>query len=163
LEAELSPAGASVPTDPYGQLVTFATSAAVAGDIVALGVSHYDIPGAVHIFARSAGVWQESAKVVPADGQIGDSFGETVAVSATGSVLVGASYARDSLEPSRNRGAAYYFAQAGGTWDAGTKLFPGTCPMDYFGKSVAAEGSRLVVGGHVDDRCSAYVFRPPDP
>ncbi|HLA84673.1 MAG TPA: Ig-like domain-containing protein, partial [Thermoguttaceae bacterium] len=98
------------------------------------------------------------AKLVAADGSPDDHFGSS-GVSISGNrALVGA-YGDD--DRGLRSGSAYVFATAPSGWVQLTKLTAsdGTSD-DYFGFSVAIDGSIAVVGAHADNNFSgaAYVF-----
>ena len=94
----------------------------------------------------------------PADGQIGDRFGASVALDG-GLLLVGA----PGVDPA---GAAYVFRLQGGQWVQEQKLIGSEAqPGDAFGASVALDGEVLVVGapGPTDGGTqsgSVYLFEP---
>ena len=94
--------------------------------------------GEVYVFTRSGTAWAQTAKLTAADGQTGDAFGFSVALS-NGTVIVGA--------PRKNgfAGAVYVFTQSGGNWIQQAELgAPG--PSAYFGYSVALTGNTLAIG-----------------
>jgi uncharacterized protein (DUF2147 family) len=61
--------------------------------------------GAAYVFNRTAPTWTEITKLVPADNDVGDQFGISVATS--GSILVGA---HNDDDAGNNSGSAYVFA-----------------------------------------------------
>jgi hypothetical protein len=61
--------------------------------------------GSAYVFTRSAGVWTEQAKLIPADGEAGDSFGWSVALDGD-TAVIGAHLDDDNDEDS---GSAYVF------------------------------------------------------
>jgi hypothetical protein len=144
----------------------FGYSVAVSGDTAVVG-AYGDAwgntggpPGSAYVFARSGGVWTQQAKLIAADGILGDYFGHSVAVSGD-TVVVGA-YLHDEL--GQNSGSAYMFKRTGGVWTPRAELIAADgAADDYFGYSVAVSGDTAVVGAVIDDdRASdagaAYVF-----
>jgi len=100
------------------------------------------------------------------DGDSGDTFGSSVAVSDGGeTVLVGA--AQDADPNGNGSGSAYVFTREGSSWRQQAKLAPDDGdPQDQFGTAVAlsGDGSTALVGAFHDDEPngnlagSAYIF-----
>ena len=67
-----------------------------------------DRSGSAYVFSRADGAWSEEAKLAASDGDSGDWFGASVAVSEDGSTtLIGAG---DDEDPNGDRsGSAYVF------------------------------------------------------
>jgi hypothetical protein len=116
--------------------------------------------GSAYVFVRTGGTWTQQAKLLAADGDAGDRFGDAVAVDA-GTVVVGASYDDDKGPYS---GSVYVFTRTGGTWTQQAKLTAADgAAYDRFGYAVAVDGDTIVVGAYQDDdkgtnSGSAYVF-----
>ncbi|HNX33240.1 MAG TPA: FG-GAP repeat protein [Kiritimatiellia bacterium] len=116
--------------------------------------------GSAYVFTRSGTVWSQQAKLVAADGALGDGFGVTVAL-ANDTALVGA-YQDDGM--GIDSGSAYVFTRSGTSWAQQTKLTAGDgAAGDCFGYSVALAGDIALVGVYGDDdkgadSGSAYVF-----
>jgi FG-GAP repeat protein/thrombospondin type 3 repeat protein len=84
--------------------VQFGRSVAIDGDTLVVGAGGDDGGrGSAFVFVRSGGVWSEQQKLAAGDGTAGDSFGDSVAISAA-TVAVGAS-GDDGA-----RGSAYVFS-----------------------------------------------------
>ena len=141
-------------------------SVAVDGNTVVVGAPRHMVgssshQGAVYVFVQSDGTWVEQAELTASDGAAGDQFGYSVAVSGS-TVVVGAPYHTVGSNPSQ--GAAYVFVQSGGTWSQQAELSASDgARIDYFGYSVAVDGSTIVVGAsnHIDGGArpgAAYVF-----
>jgi hypothetical protein len=99
---------------------------------------------------------------VASDGQVGDHFGESVAISGNYAV-VGASLA--TIGANDNQGCAYVFFYNGTTWAEQAKLTAADgAADDNFGKSVFISGDYVVVGAPFDNagissnQGSAYIF-----
>ncbi len=88
--------------------------------------------------------WIQQAELTASDGAPSDYFGCAVAVS--GSTIVVGAY--DHMVGSNSeQGAAYVFVESGGTWSQQAELTAsGGQAEDYFGSSVAIDGSMIVVG-----------------
>jgi trimeric autotransporter adhesin len=177
---------------------SFGSSVAVADDTVFVGARFEDSAstgiggnqmdnsasdsGAVYVFTRIGGAWNQQAYVKASNSGTEDSFG--VHISAKGdTLLVGAPYedsGATSIEENQeddtapDSGAAYAFKRMSGIWKQqayikGSNNLPG----DGFGSSVAVAGDRLAVGafhnpatnvGQADNTSpnsgAAYVFEP---
>ncbi|HLG58816.1 MAG TPA: FG-GAP-like repeat-containing protein [Vicinamibacterales bacterium] len=161
----------------------FGNAVAIDGDVVAVGAHFADLrlnaaAGAVYVFHRSGTAWGLTQKLLPIPGPfpvpagplpkvpyspvLGDSFGESLAMSA-GKLVVGAS---TSDIPETSAGAVYVFAGSGGTYALQQKLtILGGTNGDIFGCSVAIYGNTLVGGAREDTTIigkpaygAAYVF-----
>jgi hypothetical protein len=106
--------------------------------------------------------WTQQAELIASDGEAGDSFGNSVAVSG-GTVVVGAPEHPVGLNVWQ--GAVYVFVQTGGTWSQQAELAAADgLAYDGFGISVALNGSTLVVGapnhmvGSNQGQGAVYVF-----
>lgn len=112
--------------------------------------------GAVYVFQRNEGVWQQQAYLKPSASDANDGFGVSLALSADGNTLVvgawgessdvGGPFAGDagifdednSLNAS---GAAYVFSRTGSEWSQQAYLkASNTDALDFFGSSVAISG-----------------------
>jgi hypothetical protein len=146
----------------------FGSSVALDGETAVVGAHSEDSlgtdAGAVYVFAVNSvsGEWEEVAKLTASDGQAGDVFGISVALSGE-TVVVGAS--REDTVGS-DAGAAYVFAvnSVSGEWDEVKKLTaPDGRSGDWFGLSVDVSGETVVVGARYEDGIAtdagaAYVF-----
>lgn len=120
--------------------------------------------GAVHVFERGGAGWELRATLRPSgtDALLHRGFGAAVAMSGD-TIVVGAPYAK--LNGETEAGVAYVFTQSDGVWKQQARL-TAAAPRgdDFFGRSVAVEGDRLVVGADMDDTAagvnagSAFVF-----
>jgi hypothetical protein len=139
----------------------FGRSVAMDGDRIVVGSSNTDgtSSGSVYVFESDGlGGWVET-KLTASDAADGDLFGINVAVDGD-RLVVGAPF-DDAVGP--DSGSVYVFESDGdGDW-AETKLIPSDAPGEgFFGRSVALDGGRVVVGAeHNADRWtqgSVYVF-----
>jgi hypothetical protein len=161
-----------VPSDrPTGGGEGFGYSSAIRGDVLIIGAPEDDdlapSGGAAYVFRRNDGgtpsdpsddAWIEEAKLRAADGGFLDRFGWSVCIDGE-YAAVGA----PAEEPSgAGPGATYIFHRVAGVWTEQAKL---TSPlgndMDFFGHSVAIDGSTVVVGAIVDGDGSgrSYIYR----
>jgi MYXO-CTERM domain-containing protein len=106
--------------------------------------------------------WTQQAELAASDGQQGDSFGTSVALSG-GTVIVGAP--SHAVGNNGWQGAAYVFVQSGTSWTQQAELTASDgAGFDQFGCSVGVSGSTAIVGAwdhEVANNCeqgAAYVF-----
>ncbi len=109
-------------------------------------VSFFPVPadglGAVNVFGRDAsdGEWLERASLRAADGEIGDAFGQALAVRGN-HMVVGAP------KKDAGRGVAYVFERSGSVWTEVARLsLEDAAPGDALGSSVAVDGDIALVG-----------------
>jgi hypothetical protein len=141
----------------------FARAVAIDGDMVAVStIDGGGLPGtstgSVLVFERNEGgpnAWGRVAILTASDGQPGDVFGWSVAVSGD-SILAGSPYEDGGDgDPLNDAGAAYVFERNEGgpnAWGETTKLvadFPEA--GDNFGFSTAISGDNLIVGAFWGD------------
>jgi FG-GAP repeat/Lectin C-type domain len=116
------------------------------------------LPALTLVLAAAAQAQTETAKLLPSDGAASDWFGYAVAIDGT-TAIVGA-YGND--DNGTNSGSAYLFDTTTGGQVA--KLLPDDgAAGDWFGRSVAIDGTTTIVGAydHDDngtDSGSAYLF-----
>ncbi|MBN1256229.1 MAG: hypothetical protein JXA52_00835 [Planctomycetes bacterium] len=154
-QAKLIPSGSAA--DDF-----FGCSVAISGDYAVVGAVGCDGIGgdfgAAYIFKRNDATWTEQAKLVPADGELGDCFGCAVAISGD-SVIIG-SYRDD--DNGNDSGSAYIFTRDETIWKEEAKLTASDGALaDWFGKSVSISGDDAVVGSYLKNSGagSAYVFK----
>ena len=147
----------------------FGRSVAISGDTALVGAHLNDdngsMSGSAYIYQRQAdGSWGETSKLTATDGDSGDYFGHSVAISGD-TALVGAYQDDDNGSDS---GSAYlYQRQADGSWSEVAKLTASDgAAGDRFGFSVAISGDTALVGAYQDDdngdsSGSAYIYGPP--
>ena len=107
--------------------------------------------GAIHVFRLQAnGRWQHEQRLIPSDTAFQGRFGESVAVSYP-HIIAGAE--KNDLDSANSNalfdaGAAYVFEKTGGQWQQVDKLSAsqGRVSSAYFGRSVAIDGTRILVG-----------------
>lgn len=120
--------------------------------------------GSAYVFVQEDGSWRQRSKLVASDGDRGDGFGWSVALSGDGSsALVGAW--QDEDPNGTAAGSAYVFERSADDWRQAAKFAAGD-EEDYLGSSVAlsGDGSTAIVGALGDDDFagSAHVFERAD-
>ena len=128
--------------------------------------------GAVYVFTRAGATWSQQAYIKASNTDVGDQFGQSVALSSDGSTLVvgapqessnatgvGGDQTNNDLVSS---GAAYVFTRTGTTWSQNAYLKASNADMfDNFGSSVAIsmDGRTMAVGAIGEQSSGAvYVF-----
>lgn len=133
----------------------FGSSVALDGDVALIGAPGDDDmgsgSGAVYAFTRLGGSFQETAKLVPDDGQLGDQFGFAVALSGTRAV-VGAP--RDD-DGGADAGAVYPFRRAGDDWRRQGKIVASGAAAGHFLGETIALADVVAVGSRLDDEAGA--------
>jgi hypothetical protein len=149
--------------EPYNR---FGYAIAVGADVAVVGAPDDDdlgnYSGSAYVFEREpSGTWIQAAKLLPHDGDVFWSFGESVAVSGH-RVLVGATTAF-AFAPAG--GAAYIFENDGtGGWlEVAQLVSDDIANSDFFGIAVALDGDMALVGAengdyNATDSGAAYVF-----
>ncbi len=132
----------------------FGSSLALSGDRLAIGAPAYSSErGRVHIYGRAGGTWQRQDAVEASTAQPGDAFGERLALSADGKVLLVGAPAED-VSTIVHVGAAYIYEDVVGSWIERQRLAsPEIQDSVGFGTSVSVsdDGSRLIVGAVHED------------
>lgn len=118
-------------------------SSAIDGDTALFGAPYADGTGAAFVFEHTPAGWEERARLVPSDGQSGDAFGWSVALSGD-YALVGAPADDDQGFES---GTAFVFQRVGNSWIEIDKLTASSVDdFDGFGTSVAIDNGIAFVG-----------------
>lgn len=121
----------------------FGFSTAIAGDVAVVGAPGKDSArGTAYVFVRSAGKWQQTAKLAASDRMPGDFFGTSVA--ALGDAVIVGAYAVLG-----GTGAAYVFERKGEAWTQ-TQVLTAPTPMvgEAYGIRVALSGAYALVSGY---------------
>lgn len=144
----------------------FGWSVAVSGSTVvvsAISTNHFELQGSAYVFNRRGKRWVEEQKLNASDTAEFDEFGYSVAISD--STIVVSAPGDDAADGSPAQGAAYIFNRQGGEWIETQKLTASDGGAgDFFGKSVAVNGSTVVVSALNDTigsnffQGSTYVF-----
>ncbi len=126
----------------------FGYSVAVSGSTAVVGAPERTVglvpyAGAAYVFVESGGTWSPQAQLAASDGKPNHCFGCSVALDGS-TALVGAPW---PLGLSASPGTAYVFVESGGTWSQQAELTASdNAARDYFGWSVAVNGSTIVAG-----------------
>lgn len=97
---------------------------------------------------------------MPPDGQAGDAFGQSIALTEN-TLVIGAPH---SDTPGKNSGSVYVYTRKGGRWVLKTRLIAQDgAPGDLFGISVAIDKDTILVGADLNDEKAedagaVYVF-----
>ena len=136
----------------------FGDSIAVDGDTAVIGTSGDDDKGensgAAYIFTRdSSGLWSEQQKLTAGDGEGGDGFGRSVAVSGNSVAIV-------APGDNSGMGTAYVFTRdETGNWSQQQKLIPSDSEgIDAFGFSVALDEDIVAIGAPGDYGTGPYDY-----
>ena len=146
----------------------FGSKVAMSGNIVVIGASYDDddgsLSGSAYIFEldTDACVWEQTAKLTADDAAGGDYFGVSVAIMGHFAII--GAYGGD--DDGINSGSAYVFELDvdTGDWIQRAKLTANDgAAYDYFGMSVAIDGTVAVIGADRDDdngsdSGSVYIF-----
>ncbi len=143
--------------------IHFGNSVSIKGDTLVIGADR-DIEngtdsGSAYIFARDEnGDWNQQAKILAEDGNMGGHFGSSVSI-VEGTVVIGAG--EDNVNGD-NSGSAYIFVRDGNNaWNQQAKLVAEDGnERDHFGSSVSISENTVLVGANNADNGSgsAYTF-----
>jgi hypothetical protein len=104
--------------------------------------------GAVYVYRRGASGWMQEAKLTASNGSSDNWFGESVAID-NNRIVIGAPRRRTAY----GEGVAYVFEYADGQWGQSAELEPFDYSQDVyaFGKSVAIDGDKILIGSPLDE------------
>jgi hypothetical protein len=129
----------------------FGHAVALAGDHALIGAfeAHTSVSGsgAVYAFTRSTS-WTETQKIVPADADVGDRFGDSLAIDGRRAVIADELDNYGSPFTGGNAGSAYCYAlDSGGSWVQSAKLYSTSPSVEArFGRCVALKGDDVIIG-----------------
>ena len=165
--------------DGYGYYVAISGNYAIVGarfeDEDANGLNPVTDAGAAYILFNNAGTWTQVKKIVSPFREM-EEFGSSVSISGEYAVVGASNEGEDASDANTvgGAGAVYIFKkdQGGvGNWGLIKKtIAPVRAENDFFGYSVAIDGSYLVVGAYLEDQDSdgnstvsqagaAYIFK----
>lgn len=134
--------------DQFGGAVALLDARALVGawqDDTAAGAD----AGSVHVFERSAGLWNATARLTASDAAASDFFGESVALGVD-TVVVGAF--SHGTAAAQDAGAAYVYTSSGNQWLEQAQLRQADpAEGDNFAGSVAISGTTVLAGCNYDD------------
>lgn len=115
-----------------------------------------DDAGAAYLFQLGGGGWAEVEKLTASDGEAGDEFGMSVALSG-GTIAIGAPFSSPIWPHS---GSVYVFEHDGASFAEPAKLTPQSSKYGVrFGWSVAVSSDWLLAGAPGSTFGAAYFFR----
>src|SRR5690554_2345477 len=132
-------------TDAFGQSVAISSD----GNIVAVGAYRNDsngpLSGHVRVYENIGGTWTQIGDDIEGEAS-GDGCGESIALSADGSIIAVGSPAND--DGGADSGHVRVFENISGTWTQIGDAIEGDAQFDYFGLSVAlsADGRIVAIG-----------------
>jgi hypothetical protein len=124
----------------------FGCSVALSGDTAVIGAMwdgvNYQYQGSAYVFVRDGNGWTLQQKLTASDGEWGDHFGASVAIS-DGTLVVGA--IADDIDGNDNQGSVYVFTRNGMVWTEQQKLTAHLGEKyDQFGNAVALSGDAAI-------------------
>jgi hypothetical protein len=132
----------------------YGRSFAIDGDVVVGGAPNstppdFDACGGAYIHRRDAfGAWKQEAEIFPPDPEVGDFFGQTVAIEGNTAVV---SAVKDVVGGVRT-GSVFVYVRSGTTWVLQQAITPPSgADLDYFGFGLALRGDDLFIGAPGDD------------
>jgi hypothetical protein len=150
----------------------FGISVSISGDYAIVGAYLEDTgaadAGAAYIYTRdpSTGVWGNEQKIQASDKAQNDRFGHSVSISGDYAIVGALLEDPDGIG---DAGAAYVFKREGTTWSEIKKIIASDKESsDYFGYSVAIDGTHAIVGardedpGGTTDAGAAYIYEAPN-
>jgi hypothetical protein len=168
IDAPTSPAGDFTAQQAYlkasdtSTLAQFGGSIAISADgsTLAVGAKHTGSDaGAAYVFTRVGGTWTQQARLTASNGDAGDLFGVSVAISGDGSTTAvgaqGEASAASGIGGNQSdnsaplAGAVYMFARTGTGWSQEAYVKASNAQTDaFFGATVSMsiDGSTLAVG-----------------
>ena len=166
-------------TDSYDQ---FGDVVAVSGDTVVVGAysessnasgingdqtnNAASWAGAVYVFVRTAGTWNQQAYLKASNTEADDQFGRSVGVSGNTIVVGAIGEGSDAIgvdgSQNNNRtseaGAAYVFVRTDDNWNQQAYLkASNTDSNDHFGRSVSVSGDMVVIGASAEDSIASGI------
>jgi hypothetical protein len=140
----------------------FGWHADIDGDTAVITAPYQDnFTGAAYVYKRKGKTWVEDQKLTASDGQEGDKFGASSAVSGR-NILIGQGAFDDPLPA----GSVYLFTRHGGGdfVEQGSFTADDTQAGDVFGTGLDIHGNRVIVGAfRADadgvDSGAAYIFK----
>jgi hypothetical protein len=148
-----------------GNSFGFSVAISTPGIILVGDPSRDDWRGAVYAFAKSDGVWRQTAELIPPHAKAGLAFGWSVGVDGSTAGVGAPSLGTGNGSRQPGEGFVYRPGPAGGWSEAARLRIPGSRVGDLFGRAVAVTGRDVVMsatGGNVQNPGdgAAYVFVP---
>lgn len=133
----------------------FGTALAYDDNLLAVGAPNTDLEGArnagaVYIFQKKGGEWQQLDQLTAQAPQPDARFGSTLAIDAD-VLVIGAPYEYNPVAGNAS-GAAYVFTRRGRAWAKAARLSAQDgVPFDLFGSAIALHGRDLAIGARAAD------------
>jgi hypothetical protein len=149
-----------LPSQPGTVQQAFGFSVDIEGDVMVIGAPGVSVEnatqiGEMYVFRRSAGVWNEEARILPSDSSEGDRFGYAVALSGQ---RIAVSAGQDPRYE-EHTGWVYVFEWNGSSWVEQTRLVGlDSAAADRFGYALDLQGNTLFIGAPRHDSAD-----PQDP
>ncbi|MEE8468210.1 MAG: FG-GAP repeat protein, partial [Planctomycetota bacterium] len=127
--------------DKYGQAVAIDGTTALVGAYLHDGGEANT--GSVYVYELTPAGWVQTAELVSGDPNLGDTFGEAVAISGDTALVT----APGDDEAGGAAGAAYIFKRTAGVWVQTQKLFASDAGSGaWWGESASMSGDRAIIG-----------------
>ena len=150
-----------LPSDP-DNFAGFGNAVDLDGDVAAVGSSTKSVgglnyAGGVYVYRKQGpGPFVEEARLLRPVPEIHDNFGTSVAIDGNVMVAGAPDFPYSSFT---GIGAAYVYRYAGGVWQQEAELHGSTAHVDSgFGRDVAIDGNRILVGANLNSGGACYVF-----
>ena len=123
--------GIAIATSSDGQTLVIGADAAANGG---------KTPGAVYVYKLNSGAWTYATALGTTGIANGSGFGESVAVSANGQVIVAGA-------PNGNSATAYVYTQTNGSWSSPVALpLPAGASSNGYSVAISADGTEILTG-----------------
>lgn len=151
-------AGQSISLNADGTVMAVGAPGSPYITFVGAPITDEKIPGAVYMYRKVDGVWQQQQKLQAPDPENNDGFGHSVSLSADGKLLAVGSHKENSSstginsEANNNQhlaGASYVFKNNNSSWELDAYIKPSyTYQYQLFGAitKLSEDGSTLIVG-----------------
>ena len=130
----------------------FGNSVSISGNYAIVGAPFDDDngidSGSAYIFQLKDNVWEQVAKLIPAELAAGDLFGNSVSINGD-NVAVGAP--RSDNDRGANSGSIFIFRRTDSTWSGWRLIDPNGAADDELGWSVSIDGHFAIAGAHYND------------
>ncbi len=140
--------------DRFGSAVDISSTHAIVG-----AWNDDDEAGAAYVFVKSGSAWIQQAKLIAADREAGDRFGQSVSIEGNYAVI--GAWQDDNIRGA-GAGAAYVFELQSGVWQQQFKLTASDGQQgDRFGSAVTVQGTDVLIGaanGGFFGEGTAYVY-----
>lgn len=147
-----------LPPEPTlnGNYFGYGISISLDGNVLAVTGHNTDTgKGAVYVYTKNNGMWEQEAKIAPNDLLANDHAGYAVAVSGDGNRIVFSAPDHDTAGVA-STGAIYVYVKNNSTWSQEYKYSPSTNVVLGWSVSINYDGTKIIAGGPYDD-ANGYV------